>query len=980
MRCLLPVLLCGLLWSGGAGLSAQRINHVKIDNLDLIFFGKRYSYLLPHVSQTYANAMAFHHNLWNYKDTTLYVILNDFEDLGHAGALVMPFSQVQIGIEPYGFAFSIIPSNERFQWLFNHELTHVVMADKTNRTDRFFRNAVYGKVRRNEEKPVSALWSYVTVPRWYTPRWYHEGIACFMETWMSGGLGRTMGTYDEMYFRSIVNENKRIYSLVGLETEGTTIDFQVGANSYLYGTRFVTYLANQYGIDKLKAFYTRTDSSKSFFAGQFRNVYQMPLRKAWDDWTRWETRFQQENIGRIKEFPLTPFSAITTKPLGNVSNYGYNPSTGKIYAAVNYPGIVSQIAEIDVRTGKMRKIATLDSPQMYFSTSLAYDPAREKIFISEHNQKYRNLVEIDIKSGRKRIINRMTRAGDLVYNPVDRSLWGIRNDNGYSILVKIPEPYDRVIPIYTAPFGKAIFDLAVSNRGDRLCASLSGIRGEQSVILFDINELDQGMIRYHSVLTLEDNTLTQFKFSLDDRYLIGTSYYTGVSNVWRIRLEDNSFELMSNTETGLFMPLQMNSDSLLVLKFHRDGMTPGIIPVKVLEDANSIIYLGNLVHQSNPVVEEWSLPPASQSGPSADSLKVEAYRPIAQMRLANAYPDLAGFKKTVAVGYRLNWRDPLGLSDIDLFLAASPWSSYDNKQKIHAQLQWKFWNWSLKANYNPTHFYDLFGPTRRSRAGYTLGIAHERQYTLKSPFKWNYDFGIYHYGDLEVLPDYQNVTSPIRSMQAATASIGVSKLRKTLGGVEDECGYTWNLITTSYLALGKFYPSVVSNQDFGVMVPFVKNTSFWIRNSVGQSFGDRESSLASFYFGGFRNNYLDWQPSEHYRKTLAFPGAQIDEIPAYNYVKTMAEINLRPIRLRDVGTSWLYPTFIKSSLFGTHIMTNFDRPEEISHIFNLGAQVDIQLVLFSYLKTTWSAGYARRFNPDATGTDGLMFSLKLLGD
>ncbi|MFH0762184.1 MAG: hypothetical protein V2A67_11840 [Bacteroidota bacterium] len=980
MRRLLPVLLSVFLWSGTTGLFAQRINHVKVDNLDLIFFGKRYDYLLPHVSQTYANAMAFHHNLWNYEDTTLYVVLNDFEDHGHAGALVMPFSQVQIGIEPYGFAFSIIPSNERFQWLFNHELTHVVMADKANRTDRFFRSVVQGKVRRNEEKPVSALWSYVTVPRWYTPRWYHEGIACFMETWMSGGLGRTMGTYDEMYFRTIVNENKRIYSLIGLETEGTTIDFQVGANSYLYGTRFVTYLAKEYGIDRLTAFYTRSDSSKSFFADQFRNVYNLSLRKAWEDWIQSETRFQQENIRRIREFPITPFSAITAKPLGNVSNYGFNPSTGKIYAALNYPGIVSRITEIDVRTGKMRKIATLDSPLMYFSTSLTYDPAGEKIFISEHNSKYRNLVEIDVKSGRKRILNRMTRAGDLAFNQADRTIWGVRNDNGYSILVKIPEPYDRVVPIFTAPFGKVIFDLAVSNKGDRLCASLSGIRGEQSVILFDINELDQGTIVYHTILTLEDNTLTQFKFSTDDRFLIGTSYYTGVSNVWRINLEDNSFELLSNTETGLFMPLQISDDSLLALKFQRDGMTPGIMPIKVLEDANSIIYLGNLVHQTNPVVEEWSLPPASQSGPSADSLNVEAYRPIGQMRLANAYPDLAGFKKTVAVGYRLNWRDPIGLSDIDLFLAASPWSSYENKQKIHAQLQWKLWSWSFKANYNPTHFYDLFGPTRRSRAGYTLGISYERQHTLKSPFKWNYDFGIYHYGDLEVLPDYQNVTSPIRRMQAATASIGVSKLRKTLGGVEDECGYTWNLITTSYLALGKLYPSVVSNQDFGVMAPFVKNTSFWIRNSVGQSFGDRESSLASFYFGGFRNNYLDWQPSEHYRKTLAFPGAQIDEIPAYNFVKTMGELNLRPIRLRDVGTSWLYPTFIKSSLFGTHIMTNFDRPEEISHIFNLGAQVDIQLVLFSYLKTTWSAGYARIFYPDATGTNGLMFSLKLLGD
>jgi len=76
----------------------------------------------------------------------------------------------------------------------------------------------------------------------------------------------------------------------------------------------------------------------------------------------------------------------------------------------------------------------------------------------------------------------------------------------------------------------------------------------------------------------------------------------------------------------------------------------------------------------------------------------------------------------------------------------------------------------------------------------------------------------------------------------------------------------------------------------------------------------------------------------------------------------------------------LYPTFIKSSLFGTHLMTNFDRRSERAHLFNLGAQVDLQLVLFSYLKTTWSFGYAKMFRPGEKSTNQFMLSLKLLGN
>lgn len=965
---------------GSKELNGQQINHFKTDKLDLIYFGERYSYLLPHVVGTYENAMAFHAMFWSYKNFTANVLLNDFEDFGHASALVMPFSQVQMGIEPYSFAFSIIPSNERFQWLFNHEATHIVLADKANSQDLCFRKMLFGKVRRSEEKPLSAVWSYLTTPRWYSPRWYQEGIACFMETWMSGGLGRALGPYDEMYFRSIVSEKARIYSVVGLETEGTSIDFQVGANAYLYGTRFVTYLSYQYGIDKLKAFYMRTDDSKAFYAKQFKQVYNRPLTNVWNEWIGWETDFQKENIEKIKGYPLTKFNAITPKPLGGVSNYGYNPATRKIYAAINSPGSISQIAEIDQKSGVIRKVATLDSPLMYYCTDLAYNPDDEKLYISEQNGKRRNLVEVDVHSGKKRVLNPITRTGCLVFNRTDKCLWGVRNDNGYNTIVKIPQPYNVVIPVFTAPLGKTFFDLAISNKGDRLSASLSGLKGEQSLILFEIKDLDQGENKFRTIYSLNDNTLTQFKFSSDDQNLIGASYYTGVSNIWRLNIDKPEFELLSNVETGMFMPLQLNTDSLLVLKFHRDGMVPGTIPLNVIKDSNTIDYLGNQVHNKYPEVENWALAPTASGKEAASPVIKEGYYPISQMRLANAYPDIAGFKKTAVIGYRFNWRDPMGVSNIDLFLATSPWSNYNEKQKIHLTFDWTYFNWHLNADYNKTHFYDLFGPTLRSRSGYTLGINYKKENAQKMPFKSFYNFGISTYGDLAVLPGYQNIASPIRNMQVVNGSYGLSKLRKTLGAVVDEKGYSWDINSSGSLAKGEFYPSMISNQAIGFLVPAMRNTSFWIRNSVGQSMGNRQSSLSYFYFGGFRNNYIDWQPSEQYRQALAFPGAEIDEISAYNYLKTMGELNLKPIRLRNVGASWLYPTFVKSSVFTTHMMTNFDKQTETSHLFNAGAQVDIQLVLFSYLKTTWSFGYARKYENHKKEKEQFMISLKLLGD
>jgi hypothetical protein len=723
------ILLTGLTGT----VSGQKINRFTTSEMELIYFGNRYSYLMPHVARTFHNALDFHKALWDYQHDKTYVLLTDFEDDGHGGAITNPFNMIILGISPFNFAFSIIPSSERFQWLMAHELTHITLADKPNQTDEFWRKALFGKVMRNEKIPVTAVWSYLTNPRWYAPRWYHEGIACYLETWTSGGLGRALGPYDEMYFRSIIDENYPVYSVVGLDTEGTTQDFQVGANSYLYGTRFITYLSKQYGEEKLRSFYSRTDDSKRFYGAQFRKVYGKPVREAWEEWTGFEKSFQQENLSEIRQYPVTPFRPITSRPMGSLSTVAYDRTEKKIYAAINNPGAISQIAEIDIATGSIRKIATLDAPMLYTVTYLAYDPEKKTIFITEQNSKYRSLVSIDVATGRKTTLIKLSRTGSLVFNPADRALWGIRNDNGYATLVKIPEPYTNPVPMYTSDFGRSMLDLAISNDGTKLSGTLTGIRGEQSVILFNLDDLESGIKEPETVYLSEDNTLTQFRFSDDDRYLIGTSYYTGVSNIWRISLEDKSFELLSNDDSGLFIPVQISEDSLFVAKFRRNGMHPGIIPIKVITEANSINYLGNLAIDRNPELDGYGLRPASQV--NIDSLKIgEApYSPLKNMTLANAHPDIAGFKETVALGYRLNWRDRVGLSNISLFLGTSAWSEYENTQRLHGEIRWDYWLWSFHAAYNKTDFYDLFGPTKRSRAGYSLGISYEKNNTLRNP-------------------------------------------------------------------------------------------------------------------------------------------------------------------------------------------------------------------------------------------------------
>ncbi len=213
---------------------------------------------------------------------------------------------VLLDVAPLSLSMETFSPGERFFTLMNHELTHVGTIDVWNSRDAFWRHFLGGKPAPLQKHPESILYNFLTSPRNLTPRWYMEGSAVFMETWMAGGLGRAQGGYDEMVFRAKVHDHTRIFSPLGLESEGTQIDFQVGANSYLYGTRFMSYLALTYGPEKLVEWLRRSEDSKAFYASQFKHVFGKPL----DDGVGRLDRVRAQVPGRqsrraSRKYPLT---------------------------------------------------------------------------------------------------------------------------------------------------------------------------------------------------------------------------------------------------------------------------------------------------------------------------------------------------------------------------------------------------------------------------------------------------------------------------------------------------------------------------------------------------------------------------------------------------------------------------------------------------------------------------------------------------
>jgi len=269
------------------GSSAQEVFQSK--DAKIIHYDPRKSFILPYTVRCFDNALDFHKRLFDYEPTgEITIVLDDFRDYGNALTSAAPFNLINIGLSPFSYAFETWPAGERIFSLMNHELVHMAALDNTSKRDRFFQKLFLGKVMPSIEHPISMFYSFLTIPRFYAPRWYHEGIASYVDTWMSGGQGNAMGNYDEMFFRTKVIEDAEIYSAQGLESEGINSDFQGPSISYFYGTRFMGYLANKYGPEKIVEWVQRKDNSKRFFAKQFKEVFGFSIDKGWDDWLAFE--------------------------------------------------------------------------------------------------------------------------------------------------------------------------------------------------------------------------------------------------------------------------------------------------------------------------------------------------------------------------------------------------------------------------------------------------------------------------------------------------------------------------------------------------------------------------------------------------------------------------------------------------------------------------------------------------------------------
>ena len=216
----------------------------------------------------------------------------------------------------------------------------------------------------------------------------------------------------------------------------------------------------------------------------------------------------------------------------------------------------------------------------YRVTSLAFDPEAGTLFYTTDNLTFRNLLAYDLKTGKSKMLLKGQRIGDLAFNRADRSLWGLRTNNGFVILVRIPYPYTEWQPVHVFPYGE------VAVRPGRVARRLAGV---------DL----AGRARFeprrgpgHAGPDHEDRGAARGRCDADAharvrqlgpggiRVLAGQPVPVRQLVLHRrfehlsLRDRDRRDEAVSNAETGFFRPVPISDDELLVFNYTALGSSP----------------------------------------------------------------------------------------------------------------------------------------------------------------------------------------------------------------------------------------------------------------------------------------------------------------------------------------------------------------------------------------------------------------------
>lgn len=497
------------------------------------------------------------------------VVLSDTTDISNALATTLPYNYILILLTPPPGDSTLNYYDNWLEDIFRHELTHIIQID------------MVGGIAR----PLRYVLGRIVTPNGLTPGWVREGIAVQQESLT--GKGRANNSFSEMMLRTDI-----------LNDEFITID-QMSGNMfkwpgtrapYIYGGMFWTYLAETYGMDKVREFSKRYSDSLWLFSlnnkarKTFQNKNFLKLKK------EWEEHLKSKYIplkNKLEAQGLTEFNTLQTSKSGSLTQPTLSHD-GRylIYTKQDYFK-KPQTTLLDLEKNTETKLTKQIGRQYSFNKD------NKKVVYSllsryKHYYRYYDLYELDIESKKSTRLTHGKRAFDPDYSPDGKYIVFVANDSTttrlflyeledeketkdsdkkqekkFSKKEKETKEDKRITALTPADPAIQFSNPRFSPDGKMIAVS-RWKEGKRDIILYD----RQGTLLKQ---VTDDEAIDNHPvFSADGNTLFYSSDLSGITNLYRYDILQDRHQKITNVLTGVFQP-QVAADKIYVQYYNGRG-------------------------------------------------------------------------------------------------------------------------------------------------------------------------------------------------------------------------------------------------------------------------------------------------------------------------------------------------------------------------------------------------------------------------
>jgi hypothetical protein len=458
-----------------------------------------------------------------------HVVIKDHTDSSNGYANVIPRNQMTIFVTSPAGLGTLSDYDDWLYGLLVHEYVHVLHMDNIGGIAKVF-NAIFGKT-----------WA----PNQMQPGWFIEGLATYHESAQSAA-GRMRSSIFDMMLRMEVLDN----AFLRIDQMSSNTRLRPRGNiPYLYGGRFLKYIAERFGPDKLASIATEYGAtaipySINTVAKKILGVDYHQLYSEFEAYLKQRYRFR---LRKVRERGETPFQRFT--------------DTGEACRSPRFSLDGSRLVFVDSTPYRDTLVNFLDPKSQKIVNQLRIPSIGEVDLSPDGNHllyqqnanwqgsyAFNDLYWRNLKTGVVRRLTHGLRARDPAISPDGKTVAFVATRVGRHDLMLLSLSDGKAKTLIRGKIAEFFFSPHLSPDGQRVVFAQKKAGGGRDIVELDLENRAQRKITDDRAL--DDDPV----YSADGERIYFSSDRTGIFNIYAYGRGDGTLKQVTNVIGGAFAP------------------------------------------------------------------------------------------------------------------------------------------------------------------------------------------------------------------------------------------------------------------------------------------------------------------------------------------------------------------------------------------------------------------------------------------